>query len=60
MRCWLDLMGSLITNVPADKVVCVIHNKLKEDGMLKEDRTIPSLESVAELLKLCQRSTYFS
>ena len=50
---------SLFTNVPVDEAVRVIKTKLQEDETL-EDRTPLSAGTVAELVELCLRSTYFS
>ena len=50
---------SLFTNVPVDESVHIIRSKLQDDETL-EDRTPLSPNRVAELLELCQKSTYFS
>ena len=52
-------VSSLFTNVPADEAISVIHRRLGEDGTLG-DRTFLSPEWIAELLKMCLKSTYFS
>ena len=44
---------------PVDEAISVICERLREDETLG-DRTILSLEWVAELLKICLKSTYFS
>ena len=50
---------SLFTNVPTDEAVDVIHRRLLEDEEL-EERTPLSPDRIAELLRLCLKSTYFS
>ena len=50
---------SLFTNVPIDKVVQVIRDKLQGDKTLA-DRTTLSPDRIAELFEACLRSTYFS
>lgn len=52
-------VSSLFTNVPTGEAVEVIHARLREDDELS-DRTILSLDRIADLLQLCLRSTYFS
>ena len=50
---------SLFTNIPVDKAVQVIWDKLQGDEMLA-DRTTLSPDRVVELFEACLRSTYFS
>ena len=52
-------MSSLFTNVPVDEAVQVIRDRLQNDRTLS-DRTTLSPDRVAELLKVCLKSTYFS
>ena len=50
---------SLFTNVPVDKALEVILQRLTEDETL-EDRTALTPEQVTHLLELCLKTTYFS
>ena len=50
---------SLFTNVPTDEAVDIIHRRLLEDEEL-EERTPLSPDRIAELIRLCLKSTYFS
>ena len=52
-------MSSLFTNVPVDKAVNVIHDRLQNDRALS-NRTTLSPDRVAELLEVCLKCTYFS
>ena len=52
-------LSSLFTNVPVEKAISVIHERLRKDETLG-DRTILSPERVGELLEMCLKSTYFS
>ncbi len=45
-------------NVPMDKAVSVIRDKLQNDESIHE-RTCLSHECITELLEVCLRSTYF-
>ena len=49
----------LFTNIPTDEAVDVIHRRLLEDEE-PEERTPLSPDRIAELLRLCLKSTYFS
>ncbi len=51
-------MSSLFTNVPIDKAVSVIRDKLHNDESLDE-RTCLSPKCITELLEVCLRLTYF-
>ena len=50
---------SLFTNVPVGEALHVIQETLREDESLR-DRTPLSAGRIAELLEMCQKSTYFS
>ena len=52
-------VSSLFNNVPVDKTVQVICDRLQNDRTLS-DRTTLSPNRVAELLEVCLKSTYFS
>ena len=52
-----DVM-SLFTNVPIDEAVDVIHRKYTKEDLV-EQTPLPA-ETIAELLQLCMKSTYFS
>ncbi|KAJ8914806.1 hypothetical protein NQ315_014551 [Exocentrus adspersus] len=49
---------SLFTNVPVDKTLSIVRNKLENDNNLK-DRTKLNVSAFMELLTLCIKTTYF-
>ncbi|KAJ8911005.1 hypothetical protein NQ315_011270 [Exocentrus adspersus] len=49
---------SLFTNVPVDKTLSIVRNKLENDNNLK-DRTKLNVSVFMELLTLCIKTTYF-
>jgi hypothetical protein len=49
---------SLFTNVPVDKALQVIRNKLHNDDTLVE-RSVFQVKAIMELLEVCLRTTYF-
>jgi hypothetical protein len=54
----LDIIVSLFTNVPVDKALQVIRNKLHNDHILTE-RSSLEVEAIMELLEVCLTTTYF-
>jgi hypothetical protein len=50
--------GSLFTNIPVDKALQVIGNKLHNDDTLAE-RSVLQVEVIMELLEVCLRTAYF-
>ncbi|KAJ8919473.1 hypothetical protein NQ315_016573, partial [Exocentrus adspersus] len=49
---------SLFTNVPVDKTLSIVRNKLENDNTVK-DRTKLNVSALMELLTLCIKTTYF-
>ena len=52
-------ISSLLTNVPVDEAMKVIHRKLQQNKTL-EGRTVVSPDRIVELYEICLRSIYFS
>ena len=59
MSVFAHMITALLTSVPVDPALNIIHDLLEQDTSL-HDRTVLSVQNILELLGICLHITYYS